>query len=154
MNMAELLSSDALTHFKQREYTLAMYCVDALQMQYEEGEISASDCGRLLMGLAYEMAQYGLSSVDIQPVLYRAADITSSALTGALEVLITASRIHLLKGSPFGAQKQLDRIKGLLPEGIALASIDEALARQFDDCTDAIRRAIDAIYNGVASQVQ
>ncbi|MDX2776187.1 hypothetical protein PV379_02310 [Streptomyces caniscabiei] len=154
MNMADQLAADALAYFTQGEHTLAMYCVDTLQIQCDEGEVSASDCSRLLMELAYEMALQGFNNFAIEPVLCRAASIAAGTLTGQLEILITASRIHVLKGNPFGARKQLDRIKSILPEGVSLATIDEAVAYRFDHCADAIRRAVDAIYSSTTPQVQ
>ena len=146
MDMIEMLAGDALAYFTQGESTLAMYCVDILQIHCEEGGMSALDCGRILMELAYKMAEYGLNSRTIEQILQRAAIITKDALTGNLEVHIVACRIRLLKGDPFGARKVLENMEELLPPGLALATIDGSLACHFAGCGVAIRRATEQIY--------
>lgn len=143
---AAALSTEALMHFSQGNHTLAMYCVDAIQIHHEAVSTSALDSSRALTELAYEMGRQDFNSSVIEPVLCRAAAIAADTLTGNLEVLIVASHIRLLKGNPFGARQLLDRLKKLLPEGIDLETIDETLARRFDECSRAICDAVDAIY--------
>lgn len=154
MDKARSLAAEALILSLQGERSLAMHCADEILTHCEKADVSALDCGRLFMKLAYEMALCGLNSVDIQPMLRYAAAITANTLTGSSEILITASRIRLLKGDPFGARQQLDKIKQFLPEGMALATVDAALASRFDSCHLAINRAIEEIYarQGIAPQ--
>ena len=147
MDMIELLVDDALAYFTQGESTLAMYCVDILQIHCEEGGMSALNYGRILMELAYKMAECDLNHLTIEQILQRAAVIAEGTLTGSLEVYIVACRIRLLKGDPFGARRVLENMRELLPPGLALATIDGSLACHFAGCAVAIRRATDQIYS-------
>lgn len=155
MDTTGLQADNMLAYFTQGEPALAMYCVDMLQIHSKEGGMSTLDCGRILMELAYKMAQCDFNNAAIEPILHSAAAITADTLTGNLEVHIVACRIRLLKGDPFGARKVLEKMLEFLPEGLALATIDGLLACHFASCVVAIRRATEQIYrnHGVA-QVQ